>query len=226
MNRPYEKFNELFQDLQDECTSFDQNKERKAINIAGKLRVILKDGPRKNTISVLTQLNKKDILFKDSAIKYNTNPSFSNFDISGNLSYSIIIPSRVYMGLIYNKMVTINCVNKFSCAPLFQSETLKPEINGKTFAEWWKQIIYEDPYSNFNLSRKKLILYCAEKDGSAHFAPKLPSNYEKFLQSDSLELIINGQKIKFSNSPAKNSIRQIGYEVIETLKENCSGILE
>ncbi len=95
-----------------------------------------------------------------------------------------------------------------------------PEITEKPFDEWWNQIIYEDPHFNYKLSRKKLILSSAEKDGFAHFDLKLDDDYRKFLKEDSLELMINGEKIEFINNPAKNSIRQIGYEVILTLEKN------
>jgi hypothetical protein len=76
------------------------------------------------------------------------------------------------------------------------------------------------------LTRKDLILSSAEKDGYAHFDPILNDEYDKFLQSDSLELVINGERIKFKNNPAKNSIRQIGFEVIETIKCNLTEFIK
>jgi hypothetical protein len=225
MDRPIDGFNELFQDLIDDCNSFDNNQERKAKDIAGRIRSLLKDGPNKNTISILQQLGKKNILFKDSSIRYTTNPGFSYFDISGSITNSVISVSGVYMGLIYKKVQGAGNTLEFSFAPLFRRVKLIPEIIEKPFSEWWEQIVYEDPFSKYKLSRKDLILSSAEKDGYAHFDAKLNEDYDKFLQSDSIELVINGEKIKFKNNPAKNSIRQIGFEVILTLKENLYDLI-
>ena len=226
MNRPIDGLNELYQDLIDDCISFDKNQERKAKDIAGRIRTLLKDGPNKNTISILQQLGKKNILFKDSSIQYTTQPGFSYFDINGSISNSVISVSGVYMGLVYKKVQGTDKSLEFSFAPLFLREELKPQITEKSFTDWWEQIVYEDPFSNYKLTRKDLILSSAEKDGYAHFDPKLNEEYDKFLQSDSLELVINGEKIKFKNNPAKNSIRQKGFEVIETIKCNLTDYIK
>ncbi len=226
MNRPIEGFNELYQDLIDDCNSFDNNQERKAKDIAGRIRTLLKDGPNKYTISILQQLGKKNILFKDSAIPYTTNPGFSYFDINGSISNSVISVSVVYMGLLYKKVQGSDKTLEFSFAPLFRRENLKPNITEKPFNDWWVQVVYEDPFSSYKLTRKDLILSSAEKDGYAHFDPTLNAEYDNFLQSDSLELVINGEKIMFKNNPAKNSIRQIGFEVIMTLKDNLNDIIK
>ncbi|SCY13651.1 hypothetical protein SAMN02927916_1228 [Flavobacterium anhuiense] len=226
MNRPIEGFKELYQDLIDDCISFDSNQERKAKDIAGRIRTLLKDGPNKYTRSILQQLGKKNILFKDSSIPYTTNPGFSYFDINGSISNSVISVSGVYMGLLYKKVQGSDKTLEFSFAPLCRRQGLKLNITEKPFNEWWEQIVYEDPFSSYKLTRKDLILSSAEKDGFAHFDPTLNEEYEKFLQSDSLDLIINEEKIKFKNNPAKNSIRQIGFEVIMTLKDKLNGIIK
>lgn len=225
MNRPTEGLKELYQDLIDDCNSFDNNQERKAKDIAGRIRTLLKDGKSKYTISILQQLNKKNILFKDSSILYTKNPGFSYFDINGSISNSVISVSGVYMGLLYKKVEGCDGTLEFSFAPLFQRENSKPNIIEKPFKDWWEQIVYEDSFSNIRLTRENLILSSAEKDGYAHFDPTLNVEYDKFLQSDSLDLVINGEKVKFKNNPAKNSIRQIGFEVLMTLKENLNDII-
>lgn len=232
MIRQQEGFKEIFQDLVDDCIAFDNNVERKAKDIAGRIRTLLKDGPNKNTISILTQLNRKDVLFKDSAIQYTTNPGFSYFSVTGGFFNNTMSLGNVYMGLVYknvNGSINPNSLKnnppEFTFKPLFSRDGSIPEIKEKPFNDWWEQIIYEDPFSKYKLSRKDLILSNSEKDGFAHFDEKLNDEYMKFLQSDSLELILNDEKIIFKNNPAKNSIRQIGYEVIETLKQNFNDII-
>ena len=226
MDRQVNFLNELFLDLKDDCKVFDSGQERKAKDIAGRIRTLLKDGPNRSTISLLQQLNKKNITFKDSGIKYDVKRGFSYFDILTPISNSVIVISGVYMGLVYKKVIDKSNSLEFSFAPLFQRSELKPIIIEKPFSEWWAQIIYEDPFSGYKLTREKLIMSSAEQDGFSHFDPHLNDGYKKFLQSDSLEVQINGEKIKFSNNPAKNSIRQIGYEIIETLNDKLSDIIK
>lgn len=221
MERTIAGFNEIFLDLIDDCSSFDSGQERKARSIAGRLRTLLKNGPSKSTVSLLTQLGKADIPFKDSSIPYSIKPGLSNFD-NVRFSNCHIYVSGVYMGLVYKKMDGENETANYSFAPMFTRSSLRPQISEKTFDEWWNQIIYEDPNLKLKLSRKDLILSCAEQDGYAHFdkESRLNPNYKSFIQSDSLHFVINKTKIWFLNSPAKNSIRQIGYEVIETFQEH------
>lgn len=224
MDRLINGFNELYQNLTEDCQSFDNNKVRKATDIAGRIRTLVKDG-KPQTRSILQQLDRKNIPFKDSAIPYTANPGFSFFDIYGSITNSVIIVSGVYMGLVYKIFRRDEGESNFSFAPLFKREQLVPEIREIPFSAWWEQIIYEDPNSKFILSRKDLILSSAEQDGFAHLDPKLNLNYASFLEPDSLFLEINGQKINFTNNPAKNSIRQIGHEIILTLKDHLSDLI-
>jgi hypothetical protein len=225
MNRAVDGLNELYQDLLDDCASFDNCNERKAKDIAGRIRTLLKDGPKKNTNSIIQQLGRKNILFKDSAIAYSPNPGFSYFDLSASITNSVISVSGVYMGLLFKKVREVEKRLEFSFEPLFRRETLKPSITDKPFDDWWEQPVYKDPFNNFTLTRKDLVLSITEKDGYAHFDQSLNKDYEKFLQFDSLELVINGEKIKFKNNPAKNSIRQIGFEVVLTIKQNLPELI-
>ncbi len=224
MDRLIKGFNELYQNLTEDCQSYDNHNERKATDIAGRIRTLIKDG-NSQTRSILQQLDRKNIPFKDSAIPYTIQPQFSYFDVTGSMSNSVIIVSGVYMGLVYKIAQGNGNLSRFSFAPLFRRGQRIPEIKEKSFSQWWEQIIYEDPISNVKLSRKNLILSSAEQDGYAHFDPQLNLNYESLLQHDSLCLEINGQNINFTNNPAKNSIRQIGYEVILTFKEHLSDLI-
>lgn len=153
MQRQIEGLNEVFIDLIDDCNSFDNKQERKGKDIAGRIRTLLKDGPNKNTISILQQLERKDILFRDSAIRYTKNPGFSYFNIAGNFSNNIMLIGRVYMGLVYksvNGSVTPSTMKtnppEISFTPLFKRGTQVPKINEIPFNDWWEQIIYEDPF--------------------------------------------------------------------------------
>lgn len=206
---------EIYLDLKDDCQSYDEGNIRKAKDIAGRIRTLVKDGPSKKTVSILQQLNKKNIQFIDSAIPYTQNPGFSFFEID-SISNSTIFIGSVFMGLVFKKVIS----NSFNFNPLYTSTFMKQPLKEVSFENWWNQIIYEDRGNKFKLSRKELILSISEQDGFAHFDPKLNPEYEKFLQADSLEMIINFEKVKFNNSAVKGSIRQIGYEIILTLERS------
>jgi len=230
MDRAIDGLREIFSDLEDDCKSFDENNEKKAKDIAGRIRTLLKNGDSKNgkpsqTISLLAQVVKMDIPFKDSSAPYNTTPSLSYFDLNGSISNSTIYLSGVYMGLVYKIMHGTNENGTYSFAPMFRRESLKPQIKDVSFDVWWNQRIYEDPQTGLKLSRKNLILASSEQDGFSHFDKKLKPDYAYLLRSDSLRFVINGQKIRFENNPAKNSIRQIGYEVIESFRNSLNDII-
>ncbi len=104
VNRIIDGFNETYHDLIDDCNSFDDNQERKAKDIAGRIRTLLKDGTNRKSISILTHLGRKNILFKDSAIPYTKNPGFSYFKINGSVTNSILAISGVYMGLLFKEV--------------------------------------------------------------------------------------------------------------------------
>ncbi|MFZ4648504.1 MAG: hypothetical protein ACOYMB_02575 [Patescibacteria group bacterium] len=222
MERLIGSLKEVFEQLQEDCKSFDEGNTKKAKDIAGRIRLLVKDGPRKDTISLLTHLNKKNIPFKDSADEYRAGPTFSNFDIYIPFSNLTISISSVYMGLVFKKVLA---VDKYYFYP-FCLRAGQKQLKDKSFEDWWEQIIYEDKESGYKLTRKLLILYNTEKDGVAHIDEKLPQEYKQFIESDSLNLRINGQKVVFENSPAKNSIRQIGYEVMKTLKSSLTDLLD
>jgi len=222
MERFLKLYKELCQDLNDDCNSFDQGKEYKAKDIAGRIRTLVKDGPNPNTISLLTHIGKKDILFVDSCIPYTNPVGFSHFDILTPLSNTIINVSNIFIGLLYKKVLEGENGLEFYFEPLSRRISIVPKLKEVPFDDWWNQTIYEDNDRNIKLSRRSLTLSMAEKDGFAHVDKSLNVEYEEFLRSDTLSLYFNGQKVLFANNPAKNSMRQIGYELLLTLNKNIN----
>lgn len=125
------------------CSSFDKGFRIEAKNMAVKIRVILHDA---RWPSLLTLLNKKNILFYDSALvkdKRSTQP---------------------HMGLIELKLMIGGA--EYS-APLDKAPS--KELNGKIkFEEWWdNNIVLEDANKN-QFTRKDLVLIMCNQDGGAH----------------------------------------------------------
>jgi hypothetical protein len=89
------------------------------------------------------------------------------------------------------------------------------------FDEWWSE---EKVFvsSESKLTRKDLVLAVANKDGGAHFDDKVQKNYDDFRHSwsggSTLVGTSSGKERGYDNIPIYPAIRQIGYELLATLK--------
>ena len=76
--------------------------------------------------------------------------------------------------------------------------------------------------SEYSLTRKDLVLAIANKDGGVHFDNKVQKKYDEFRYSwsggSTLVGISSGNKRGYDNIPTYPAIRQIGYELLKTLK--------
>lgn len=225
VKRTEDSFNEIFkiqlEELQDACEQFDNGKTGKRIIIASILRILLKD--TKSMSSVLTQYcnwkgtEKSKLSFLNTA-DANIPGSFCHWDIE-NVSNTTFLVSDVYMGLVNKKVRGLeNGDVSLDFKPLFASKA-GMSITWTLFEDWYEQVVYKD--GAHELSRKKLIECIAEQDGGSHLDPSYEEEYGEFLKRDSLHICINGQTAVFENNPAFESLRQIAYEVLESIFKFC-----
>lgn len=198
---------ELLGHLQDQINflinsaeSYDKGSIGEAKRLAVVVRVLLHDTSQ--STSLLTQLGKKNIGFYDSSIDYDPK----------NLA--------PHIGLLVIKL-TPGSVAEY-VAPL---DNLPPSrIKGKiSFDEWWDKIVLKDSVDNI-YSRGYLIQILANKEGGAHVDPKLEADYVNLSKYNSLgwkSVSRRGDVITEADmgNPVLVSMRQIGYEVIKTLKD-------
>lgn len=88
--------------------------------------------------------------------------------------------------------------------------------------EWLDEVIFCD-YKGENsveYTRIKAIKEVADKDGGAHFDPKIPKEYDTFRHPEHARIIYPGGMFTYSCNPVYVSIRQIAWEVLESFKEN------
>lgn len=177
------------------CSLYDKGDGNIAKKIALSLRILLHDNPRNNCKSILSQVGIKDkTRFLDSAHPYNAKN---------------LLPS--------------------SCLTLMQissstNDRVKPLLGYlnkkvyKDFQSWWQQIVLDDKAHKF--SREEIIRLVADKDGGAHIDSELPEHYYNLTRNNSMNWLINVDGVE---KPLINfcfaSIRQIGYEIDETLNE-------
>lgn len=205
-------FIEKFDRLKSECDNYD-NGNRTHLQIeymSATLRILLKDS--RSCISLLEQLKEKEnISFIDSSTQRNT---MSFWHIGNNISNLNIVVSNVYMGLLV-KSIFLDSEYKihYKFEPLLNENK---NIEEKQFDNWYKSEIYND--GTYSITRKKLIETIAEQDGGVHVDTQLEEDYFLFKKSDSLKTKINGEFVNFDNNPAFVSLRQIAFEVLESLK--------
>ncbi|MEX7479045.1 hypothetical protein AB0861_023210, partial [Acinetobacter baumannii] len=89
---------------------------------------------------------------------------------------------------------------------------------GLEFSQWWDQLVIDDK-SGGVFTRKNLILFMANQDGGAHVDPSLDSSYAALKRDNSVGWVYSDG---ISEHPITDielhSVRQIAYELIETLK--------
>ena len=174
--------------------AYDRGNVDEAKRLAIALRILLHDKGR-TSVSLLTLLNKKDILFYDTALEYNPNNLLS-------------MPGLVMLkagpdGGEYIPPLDMRC------------------SKGKIpFPQWWNNIVVVDIKGNKS-TRKDLVLTVCEKDGGAHVDPKLDETYYAFSRSNSLgwKYQKDGVVQDFTGRPELASIRQVAYEVLKSLKD-------
>ncbi len=182
---------------------YDEGQESFAIDIATTIRTICKDNKNTQSLLSLAGLKSQIIFCMHSDIRINE---------------EIFTPSHILCLLNMSGQ-------KSSYKPLL--DDIK-EVGGKTyhvkFNQWWDQYVIKDSSRN-KFSRKDLIETVCDKEGGAHFDPKLDQKSHDLFYKNSI-----GWTISLSNQATKPldnkvhlaSIRHIGYELVNALDEICS----
>lgn len=213
-----EAFVQIVKLLEKLCEQFDQGLYYSAVLIGTLLRTLLKDSQdkrRKNSsVSLLSQVGKKDIQFLDTSIKGPSGGSFWTFNNIHNCN--IQFNQFIYAGLL-QKTMTQNESDEFSLDFLPLLDRNNNGLRYLNFANWYENTtVFEN--SSFTLTRKDVIETVTDKDGGAHFDPTIPEEYAAFRKPTSLNIKINGQDAVFKQNPVYVTLRQIAYELLHSLK--------
>ncbi|WML35333.1 hypothetical protein [Clostridium sp. OS1-26] len=186
--------------LESSAKAFDEGYLGEAKRMATAIRVLLHD--TKNSVSLLTQLSmKKKMYYLDTAWDYNPKN---------------LLP---HMGLIQMRIV-VGDKPEYR-APLDDIPDEKKRVPKKIFDTWWEKIVFTDGKKS-RMTRKDLVLCIVNQDGGAHVDPKLNEVYANLTRNNSLgwQYRKNGMEFDVDSNPAYHSIRQISYELLETLKDS------
>jgi hypothetical protein len=196
------KVNQQVELLKLACLNYDNNIEIAGFNIATSIRVFLHDTGQSH--SALKHLNRKGIDFLNTC--------------NVNLN-----PAKTFIGLIYSYFEGVHDgqggIAKFR--PLFTSDFQSNVYEWVDFDKWWNAVVFQNPDGSI-LTRRSLVLIASNQEGGAHIDKEIDEMYDKFRHNYSSGTImkgtITGTIRTFDNVPVLPAIRQIGYELIETLK--------
>lgn len=184
--------------------SFDEGFVDEAIRLAVTIRVLVHD--TKSSLSLLSQINKKDITFHDTSYERPPNSYFP-----------------AYTGLV---MVRAGRKSGGYSPVLDRGPPPHYSLGKVPFEEWWNRIVIEDKNGR-KITRKFLITTLANKEGGAHVDPKLDKDYYAITRKNSLGWKHRADKIEKDILGVElASVRQISFEVLESIKEEFPEISE
>lgn len=180
-----EQFHRQLSFLERSCEAFDQGYKDEAIRIAVTLRVLFHDTSK--SVSLITHLG----------------------------GHPPKLLSTVPRKPIDPNVVAYDGITRWTGAgPTVKLGGVGVQTEEVTFDEWWYQLIYV-PRQGVTITRRKLVLAAANKDGGAHVAAALTLEYEALLS----------MWVRHTSSAEKDlplddihliGLRQLGYEVLHS----------
>lgn len=201
--------------LQHLCEDYDNGNTFAIVLVAVLLRTLLKTKRRKkeesSTISVFEQLGLHTMPFVDTSTPKGVT---SFWHLGGNIWNHTFLMQNVYGGLLIKKVTNKDNGLNLDFLPL-----LGANRNSKTmlFEEWYNGVVFESKEHSF--TREDCVESVADKDGGAHLDRNIPMDYHTFRQPTALQVLIDGQVAVFNQNPVYVSIRQIAWEVLESVKK-------
>lgn len=195
-----EALNENVEFLERSSGAFDEGFESEAKRLAVVLRVLLHDTEMSH--SLLEQLGvKRRLDFLDTAQPIDPK----------NLANT---PGLLMMRATWTGD---GGVQGDYVAPLGMERPFPPRIS--RFTAWWDNPVMK---VDGTWSRKQLVLILANREGGAHIDPSLDERYEALARRNGLgwRAVGSGQSDPFVGNAVSLAVRQVAYEVLETLHRN------
>jgi hypothetical protein len=177
---------------------FDSGRRVAALPLAAELRVLLHDTSRSHSVCELLGI-KSSLRFRDTAEHINPQNLISN------------------PGLVLMKMTSGIGVEWIAPLGMERPHGRHPDLG---FRAWWTGDVIKD-MAGHTWSRKDFVLHLANKKGGAHVDPLVTDEAIEALENDNTlgwsypDPI--SRKTMMMAGPIPPSIRQIAFEVVETL---------
>jgi hypothetical protein len=178
--------------LQQQCEIYDQGDKLQALEMAGNLRLLFKDGG--SSKSLFGQLNLKDEQMVDAKI--------------ANFGKTYITDSELF------------CIPMGGISPSYipYLDSLPPGTRRRTsFVDWWTRDVLIDAKGN-KYSRKYLVEVVAEQGGGVHVDPLIDVAYADLSNKNSMGYVTkdgSGSSEQVMDADAA-AIRQIAHETLRT----------
>jgi len=203
-NELMEFLSEQIHFLKESCVSYDKGMTGEAKRLAVVIRVLLHD--TSHSISLLNQLDSKNILFFDTSIPFNTENLLSHQGLT----------------MIINGPDGAEYIPRCLAPP-------RPELSPQKqleFEKWWKGTVLIDKERN-EFSRKDLVLNLCDKEGGAHVDPKLDPRFAKLTRDHSMGWVYVTTEKKEPIEPIElASIRQIAHEILLSLEKDFPALFK
>ena len=195
------------------CAQYDAGNTEFIYPMSVALRVLLKD--TRTCHSILGQMGLKETMkFIDSA--HHNKGGYCCWEIGNNIHDASIIDGSVYAGLVSKSMRKVGYIYMMTLKPLCHYGKVI-ELQMKSFDEWYNDEVLDD--GTQKMSRKSVIENIAEKEGGCHLDTNSTNEQKTFQKPEALRAVLNGKQIEFQPAPIYVSLRQIAWEVIESLKQ-------
>ncbi|MFC5142351.1 hypothetical protein ACFPK1_29275 [Actinomycetospora rhizophila] len=198
---------ELLENLQESVdflkassAAFDEGFEAEAKRLAVTIRVLLHDTEKSK--SLLSQLGVKEDLYL--------------YDTSEGIIPTNLAPTP---GLVMMQMTAGQGGRYVPPLGDLPPSRIRPAVK---FGKWWGDNVTKLQDGTF-WTRRKYVLVLANKEGGAHVDPVLDSDYENLARKNALGFefsdSLSGREGDFEGSAVAASVRQIAYEVTESLND-------
>ena len=217
-------FNYNISMLEHLCEEFDRGRTEAALWIAVVLRTLLHTSWDSNneirSHAILDQLKVIDSVYDFKFLSTRTSEPtvttfFQGWQFGDGVCGLNVADASVYAGLIIKKINRVGDGYVADTAPLKDAKFVL-EYHWLDFDKWWGEVVFRDKAKNKNMSRWDVIKMLANKDGGAHFDPKVPVKYDTFRHPNLFKVCFGSIEVPFSRNPVYVSVRQIAWEVLES----------
>lgn len=210
------------------CNEFDKGRIEAVLWIAVVLRTLLfTNKMRRNSgTSIMDQLKSKysdyNINYISSALPKPERGGFiQGWTFGDNIHNINFTGLDIYVGLA-EKGLSVDNSGKLVANIRYKGDRDLSIHHDMSLDEWLDEVIFCEYKGDDSVvyTRIKAIKEVSDKDGGAHFDPKIPREYDNFRHPELAKIIYPGGMFTYSCNPVYVSIRQMAWEVLESLKRN------
>ena len=219
-------FNYNISMLEHLCDEFDSGRTEAALWIAVVLRTLLRtnfDKKRKEytSIAIIDQLkaidSKYDFDFLSTSFPCPEGQTFAQgWQIGNGVCGVNVALASVYAGLIIKTINRVEGFERYVADTMIKGSQFEQTHRMLPLKEWMNEKVFWDKVGGNSLTRWGVISMLANKDGGAHFDPKVPVKYDTFRHPNLFKVSFGSIEVPFSRNPVYVSVRQIAWEVLDS----------